>query len=99
MITGAPNPNERGSGASGGGFASATITVTAIVLPVRTIVVGDEGHVSEVWSNTDDLNGRHSLYVVRAGSITGPTIELTTDIWADARVAMRSADEATGRIY
>jgi hypothetical protein len=85
-----------GSGAAATG-SSATVVVTATVLPVRTIVVED-GRVTGVWSNTGDLRARESLYSVRDGSLDGPVTTLSPEVWAQARTLLARSNVATGRI-
>lgn len=79
---------------------SGTITVTAIVLPVRTIVV-EGGEVTSIWTNTDKLGARDTLYVFRDGARDGDVVPLTPALWAQARTAFAHAVEADadGRIY
>jgi hypothetical protein len=74
------------------------MTVTAVVLPVRTVVVDDDGAVEEIWSNTEDLDGTHSLYVIRSGAIDGPFVALDTSIWGNVRLALAQASAGSGRI-
>lgn len=83
--------------ADSGASAGATVTITATVLPVRTIVVRD-GRVTQVHSNTSDLEGTRSLYQVRTGSIAGESVTLTDSVWLQARQMMRRSDVAIGRI-
>lgn len=84
--------------ARGKGSASVTVVVTAVVLPMRTIVVDQHGDVTAIWSNTDDLRPRESLYVVRTGSSTGATTDLTPAHWRQASALLAHAEHATGRV-
>jgi hypothetical protein len=78
--------------------ASATIEITALILPVHTIVIDTENTIVEIWSNTDDPTGTDSLYQVRRGSLDGDAVALTRELWADARAAMHGRPAAVGRI-
>ena len=75
-----------------------SVTITAIVLPVRTIVVRG-GHVREIWSNTSDRDPTAALYTVRQDRVTGAVVALTPAIWREARAALADADTSTGRIF
>jgi hypothetical protein len=99
LVGGGSTPSSGGNVANSGDASSASITVTATVLPVRTIVVSANGTLKEIWSNTNDLDGRHSLYIVRVGTSSGSTTTLDSGLWAEVRAALRSADEPTGRVY
>jgi hypothetical protein len=94
-ISGAAEP--RGSASSGGG--SASIAVTATVLPVVIIVVDKAGDVTQLFTNTDERSARDVVYLVRRGDESGEAAALDADIWADARTAMKSAAAGTGAIW
>lgn len=77
--------------------ASATIVVTATVLPVRTIVVRG-GSVLKITTNSPDRRAHTALYVVREGTESGPARPLTPRIWRDARTLARTARAGVGTI-
>jgi hypothetical protein len=82
--------------ASGG---SATVTVTATVLPVVFIVFDEDGTVAKLVTNSPERDARGVLYLPRAGSETGTSVELDADAWAAARAALAAAHEGTGTIW
>lgn len=79
--------------------ASATVTVTATVLPVVFIVVDGSGNVSELVTNSPDRDADGVLFLVRRDATSGEALELDADTWADARAALRSARAGTGTIW
>jgi hypothetical protein len=84
---------------SASGGASATVTVTATVLPVVFIVVDDDGAVTALFTNTPERDARGVLYLVREGAEDGEPRELDSSTWAQARVALAAAHEGTGTIW
>jgi hypothetical protein len=79
---------------------SATVTVTAVVLPVVIIVLDPKtGDVDELFTNTDQRDARGVVYLVREGSEDGTIAELTPAIWAQARAGLAHADAGTGSIW
>lgn len=88
---------DAGAAAPSSGGASATVTVTAVVLPVVTIVAKD-GEVQEIWTNTDDRRPGQALFAVRE-ELGGPATELDAETWAAARAALLEARAGTGRIW
>lgn len=86
-----PAPVPAGSGA---------VRVTAVVLRSVVIVVDpDTGRVTELLTNTPDRQVRHVVFTVRSGSESGDVVELTRDIWQDARPALAHARAGTGTIW
>jgi hypothetical protein len=96
MSGAAPAPRSGGSAAGG---SSATVTITATVLPVVTIVVDESGNVVELVTNTPRRDARGVLYVVRTGSTSGANVALDRATWADARSALAAAHAGTGTIW
>lgn len=86
-------------GAQPSGGASATVTVTATVLPVVFIIVDGSGDVTELFTNSPDRNARGVLFLIRRDSTSGPAVELDAETWAAARTALRSAGAGTGTIW
>ena len=86
-------------GATASAGASASITVTATVLPVRTIVVGSDDQVTDIWSNTPELGARSSLFVVRRGSVGGAVVPMTRTTWLQVRTVLARAQQSTGHVY
>lgn len=78
---------------------SATVTITATVLPVVTIVVDEAGEVVELFTNADSRNARNVMYLVRRGAIDGDRVVLDAATWASARAALANAHEGTGTIW
>lgn len=86
------------SAASGG--ASATVTVTAVVLPVVIIVLDAEtGDVAELVTNTFERDASSVVYLVRVGDPEGEAAPLTSAAWSQARAAMADAVAGTGSIW
>lgn len=84
---------------TGGTGASATVTVTAVVLPVVFIVVDEAGAVTRIVTNSDDRDARGVLYLPRIGSEDGEPVELDEATWAEARAALADAHEGTGTVW
>lgn len=76
----------------------ATVTVTAIVLPVVTIVA-DTGGVHEIWTNTPSRDPRGVLFAVREDIEGGETHPLDAATWAEARAALAQARAGTGKVW
>lgn len=95
---------QRGAGsrapaAAHAGGASATVSVTATVLPVVIIVLDDSGQVVELFTNTEQRSATGVVYLVRHAEPDGPRAALTADAWASARAALRRAAAGTGTIW
>jgi hypothetical protein len=75
------------------------ITVTATVLPVRTLVVLN-GEIIEVWSNTTDLVTQNSLYRWTEKSIDGESIAITPELWQLSKPALETMrTDITGKVW
>ncbi len=68
---------------------SASVTVTATVLPVRTLVVVN-GEIAEVWGNTTDPMATDCLYHWVNGKLDGPSITLNKQLWQDSKLALHN---------
>lgn len=79
--------------------AGATVTITAVVLPVVFIVVDESGDVTELVTNTEERDARAVVYLVRAGAPEGDSVTLDARIWAQARAALAEAGSGTGTIW
>lgn len=93
-----PQPAGTGNRSVGRATAgAATVEVTAVVLPVVTLVVRD-GRVAEAWTNTPDRDPLRMLFAVRQGSIDGQLVTPPRHAWADARRILARANAGTGRV-
>lgn len=86
------------AGASSAG-SSATVTITAYVLPVRTIVVDRSGEVSSIVTNTTSTDAREAMYVARLGDHGGRQLPIDAELWGKVRTALAAASEGPGVIY
>lgn len=78
----------------------ASVTITAVVLPVVIIVVDPEtGDVIELVTNTPERDARGVVYLVRSGSDAGTPAALTPGTWGQARSALARAEAGTGSIW
>lgn len=87
------------AGQPAAGGASASVTITATVLPVVTIVIDGSGDVVELFTNTEERVATDVLYLVRRDSIDGERGTLDADTWADARRALAQAHAGSGSIW
>jgi len=74
-----------------------TVTVTAIVLPVHTIIV-HHGAILSIYSNTPDSSAASSLWVGRADTIDGATLVLDAQLWAQVRARLAHTRAGIGKI-
>jgi hypothetical protein len=79
--------------------SSASVTVTATVLPVVFIVTDDSGVVTKLITNSPDRDADGVLFLPRAGGETGDAVKLDADTWAAARTALAAAHAGTGTIW
>lgn len=79
--------------------ASASVTVTATVLPVALVVVDRSGAVRSVTINTPDRDGRHLLFAVRRGSVDGVPVAITAATWPVVSRALRATGSGLGTVW
>jgi hypothetical protein len=78
--------------------ASASVQVHAEVRGVHLVVLGDEGQIEQIWSNTSALD---AVVVFRTGALSGPEVTPSTSLLDAYRVLASGIDwtAARGRVW
>lgn len=94
-------PYERSGDAAGptASAGGATVTVSAIVLPVVFLVLDADGEVVRIATNSPDRDPAAVLFLPRLGDEAGAPVALDQRTWELARTALADARAGTGTIW